>query len=114
MNKNKIVSKVKRQEEEKVGFSLKIPASLKDELQRLAESENISMNSLIVTTLQSLIDDDSGKQISIAKNLLSTCKVLVDKEIEQIDDFGIDGDNVKHYQNMHNVRNNINEFMKEN
>ena len=45
MNRNKIVSAVKRQEEEKVGFSLKLPISVKEELQKISEKESISMNS---------------------------------------------------------------------
>jgi len=114
MNKNKILSKVKRLEEEKVGFSLKIPVSLKNDLQNLAENEKISMNSLIVMTLQSLLDDDSGKQLQVAKNLILNCKVLVEKEIQIIDEYGIDGDNVKHYQYMINTLSSINQFLKEN
>ena len=114
MNKNKILSKVKRLEEEKVGFSLKIPVSLKNDLQNLAENEKISMNSLIVMTLQSLLDDDSGKQLQVAKNLILNCKVLVEKEIQIIDEIGIDGDNVKHYQYMVNTLSSINQFLKEN
>jgi len=114
MNKNKILSKVKRLEEEKVGFSLKIPVSLKNDLQNLAENEKISMNSLIVMTLQSLLDDDSGKQLQVAKNLIINCKVLVEKEIQIIDEYGIDGDNVKHYQYMINTLSSINQFLKEN
>jgi hypothetical protein len=63
MNKKKIIAMVKSQEEEKVPFSLKLPVSLKAQIQALSESESISMNSLIVTTLQSLINDDCGIEI---------------------------------------------------
>ena len=81
MNRNKIVSAVKRQEEEKVGFSLKLPISVKEELQKISEKESISMNSLIVATLQSMIDDECGQQLLIAKTLLTEYRLKVAKEI---------------------------------
>lgn len=82
MNKNKIVASVKRQEEEKVGFSLKLPVSLKEQFQTLAEKESISMNALIVATLQSLIDDDCGKQLTIAKNIIGDYQKKIDADLE--------------------------------
>lgn len=112
MNRNKIVSAVKRQEEEKVAFSLKIPISVKEELQRISEKENISMNSLIVATLQSMIDDECGKQLSIAKTLLSEYKLTVANQIEDMKDY-IDGDNVNYYEKMLNTRKQIDDFLKD-
>ena len=70
MNRKKIIATVKAQEEEKVPFSLKLPASLKEDIQSLAEKESVSMNSLIVVTLQSLINDDCGNDLNKAKSLL--------------------------------------------
>ena len=113
MNRNKIVSAVKRQEEEKVAFSLKLPISVKEELQRISEKESISMNSLIVATLQSMIDDECGKQLLIAKTLLSNYKTNVNSEIEHIDMIGLDGDNVEYYQKMLNTRKQINDFLED-
>ena len=112
MNRNKIVSAVKRQEEEKVGFSLKLPISVKEELQKISEKENISMNSLIVATLQSMIDDECGQQLLIAKTLLTNYKFNVAKEIETIDDIGLDGDNVEYYQKMLDIKKQIHDFLK--
>ena len=113
MNRNKIVSAVKRQEEEKVGFSLKLPISVKEELQKISEKENISMNSLIVATLQSMIDDECGQQLLIAKTLLTSYKSTVDRKIEEIDYMGLDGDNVEYYQTMLETRKQINDFLKD-
>ncbi len=113
MNRNKIVSAVKRQEEEKVGFSLKLPISVKEELQKISEKENISMNSLIVATLQSMIDDECGQQLLIAKTLITNYKLTVAKEIETIEDIGLDGDNVEYYQKMLDTKNQINDFLKD-
>ena len=112
MNRNKIVSTVKRQEEEKVGFSLKLPISLKEELQKISEKESISMNSLIVATLQSMIDDECGQQLLIAKTLLTEYRLKVAKEIEDIDYIGIDGDNVEYYQKMLDIKKQIHDFLK--
>lgn len=100
MNKNKIIKSVKRQEEEKVGFSLKLPASLKDQLQKLAELESISMNALIVATLQSMIDDECGKQIVSAMNLLGDYEESLLIGMNQIQEYGIDEDNAKEYEKM--------------
>ncbi|PNV82015.1 MAG: hypothetical protein C0627_12125 [Sulfurimonas sp.] len=70
MNRKKIIATVKSQEEEKVPFSLKLPASLKEDIQSLAEKESVSMNSLIVVTLQSLINDDCGNELNKTKSFL--------------------------------------------
>ena len=112
MNRNKIVSAVKRQEEEKVGFSLKLPISVKEELQKISEKENISMNSLIVATLQSMIDDECGQQLLIAKTLLTEYRLKVAKEIEDIDYIGVDGNNVEYYQKMLDIKKQIHDFLK--
>ena len=113
MNRNKIVSAVKRQEEEKVGFSLKLPISVKEELQKISEKENISMNSLIVATLQSMIDDECGQQLLIAKTLLTEYRLKVAKEIEDIDYIGVDGNNVEYYQKILDTKKQINDFLKD-
>lgn len=113
MNRNKIVSTVKRQEEEKVGFSLKLPISVKEELQKISEKESISMNSLIVATLQSMIDNECGQQLLIAKTLLTEYRLKVAKEIEDIDYIGIDGDNVEYYQKMLDIKKQIHDFLKD-
>lgn len=119
MNKNKIIQSVKRQEEEKVGFSLKLPASLKNQLQKLAESESISMNALIVATLQSMIDDDCGREIDkyekdvvIAKSLLSDYKNDLAFNIEKMEDFGVDEDNVIEFNKLNANYNQTIEFLE--
>ena len=78
MDKNSIIKFVKRQDEEKVAFSLKLPASLKDQLQEISEKESISMNALIVAALNSFIDDDCGKTIRGLKSLLMDAQKFVD------------------------------------
>ena len=99
MDKNRIITAVKRQEEEKVAVSLKLPKSLKEQIQNLADSEKISMNSLIVATLHSMIDDDCGKKLATANAILSSMLTLLQKNITDIDNEGIDEDNIQEYLN---------------
>lgn len=77
MDKNSIIRSLKGLDDEKVGFSLKLPVSLKNELQELCEKENISMNGLIVATVQSFINDDCGKQTKEMKKVLLQCRGIV-------------------------------------
>ncbi len=77
MDKNNIIRSLKGLDDEKVGFSLKLPVSLKNELQELCEKENISMNGLIVATVQSFINDDCGQQIKEMKKVLLQCRDIV-------------------------------------
>lgn len=113
MNRNKIVSAVKRQEEEKVGFSLKLPISVKEELQKISEKENISMNSLIVATLQSMIDDECGKQLRIAEIALSNYQPILLKRMEEIRFDGFDEDSVIEYQKLEYSVKQISDFLKD-
>lgn len=84
MNRKKIIATVKAQEEEKVPFSLKLPASLKEDIQSLAEKESVSMNSLIVVTLQSLINDDCGNELNKAKVLLVEYRDHLNHQFESL------------------------------
>jgi hypothetical protein len=110
MDKNKIIKSVKRQEEEKVAVSLKLPASLKEQLQMLGEKESISMNSLIVATLHSLIDDDCGKELREAKSLLLDLYGRVLNDIEGIENYGIDPDNAVYYSKQLGLKKQIEEL----
>lgn len=110
MDKNKIIKSVKRQEEEKVAVSLKLPATLKVELQKLAEKESISMNSLIVATLHSLIDDDCGKELREAKGLLLDLYGRVIHDIEGIETHGLDADNAAYYTKALSMKKQIEEL----
>lgn len=82
MDKNSIIKSVKRQEEEKVAVSLKLPASLKDQLQAIAEKESISMNSLIVAVIQSFLDDDCGIKIKQMEDNFKAKGALVQNWLE--------------------------------
>lgn len=77
MDKSSIIKSAKGHEEEKVGFSLKLPKNLKDQLQEVSEKESVSMNALIVATLQAMINDECGKELKQAKNLLLDYRKIV-------------------------------------
>ena len=82
MDKRKITSKVKRVDEDKVAVSLRLPKSLKDELQAYSDKEGISMNGLIIETMYSLLDDECGTKLRLSvtylKNRLNT--LLIEQE----------------------------------
>lgn len=77
MDRKKIIESVKRQDEEKIGFSLKMPVSMKQRLQRISEKDSISMNALIVATLDSFINDDCGNDLRYGKKLLADVNSLI-------------------------------------
>ncbi len=112
MDKNKIVKSVKRQEEEKVAVSLKLPASLKEQLQKLGEKESISMNALIVATLHSLIDDDCGKELRETKSLLFSTYGYIKNKVEYYEEIGIDGDNYAQYAEISSIVKRVDEMRK--
>lgn len=86
MDKNNIIRSLKGLDDEKVGFSLKLPVSLKNELQELCEKENISMNGLIVATVQSFINDDCGQQTKEMKKVLLQCRDIVSESADKLYD----------------------------
>lgn len=78
MYKKKIISKVKMLDEEKVAVSLRLPVSLKKELQEYSDKENISMNSLIVETMYSLINDECGAEIDKLHSELELAREIIE------------------------------------
>lgn len=91
MYKKRIISKVKMLDEEKVAVSLRLPISLKKELQEYSDKEKVSMNTLIIETMYSLINDECGAEIdkltteiNLAREIIEYFKdiiVLSDEEI---------------------------------
>lgn len=84
MDKNGIIKSVKRQEQEKVAFSLKLPASLKDQLQEISEKESVSMNSLIIAVLQSFINDECGEKLKKATRFAIEYKETLSSNFEEV------------------------------
>ena len=113
MDKNKIIKSVKRQEEEKVAVSLKLPASLKSELQKVAEQESISMNSLIVAILHSFVDDDCGKALHEAQSLLFSVYGYMKGKLEYFEEVGVDGDNYAQYIEVASIVRRIEQIRKD-
>ncbi|MFA6137795.1 MAG: hypothetical protein WC667_06890 [Sulfurimonas sp.] len=68
--RKKAVELAKGQDEEKVGISLKIPKNLKDRLQLFSEQEDVSMNALITSCIELMLDDSCGNLLKQIDNLL--------------------------------------------
>ena len=81
MDKKSIIQSARGHDEEKVGFSLKLPKGLKDQLQEVSNKENVSMNALIVATLQAMIEDKCGEQLRLAKNLLLDYRKMIEPKV---------------------------------
>ena len=56
--RKKAVLLAKGQDDEKVGVSLKIPKKLKDKLQEYADLQSVSMNALITSCIELMLDED--------------------------------------------------------
>ena len=56
------IKKAKDQESEKVAISLKVSAKLKEQLQELADKNNISLNGLCASILESALDGNFDEQ----------------------------------------------------
>jgi hypothetical protein len=117
MDKSSIIKSVQGQDEEKVGFSLKLPKSLKEDLQSLCEEKSISMNALIVATMQALINDDCGKQLTVMKKLLLNYREERGKRIEELERQGVLRDNgvpeeiMEEYEEAHTTRSAIDKIL---
>lgn len=108
MDKNSIIKSVKRQEEEKVAFSLKLPASLKDQLQKISEEESISMNSLIIATLQSFIDDDCGKKLKQSRHWIEGYRSLLANDLGSLESSAPDGPD--YFDNLNFIKSELKEI----
>lgn len=62
MDSKKIIDSLKTQYENKISVSLKLPESIKNKLQSISDFESLSMNALIVSCVESFIDDYEHKK----------------------------------------------------
>ena len=67
MDVKKIIKSAKKEEDEKVGFSLKIPRETKKKLQEICNKEKVSMNALIVATIEEMIEEESKQAQEVSK-----------------------------------------------
>jgi len=114
MDKSNIIKSLKGQDEEKVGFSLKLPKSLKEELHSLCEKESVSMNALIVATLQSLVNDECGKSLKMARGILLECRTSTANTFNSIETNNgaySDEDEAKYAIKLQNRIHKIDEFL---
>ena len=95
------IKKAKAQEAEKVAISLKVSIEVKTKLQKIADENNVSLNNLCASILESVLDgelDDQGtmkliENLDDAKKTLSDCQKIIrngDDTIEAVDGTFID------------------------
>ena len=82
MSLNDAIKHAKAQEQEKEAISLKVPASLKQQLQKIAEENSVSMNNLISSILHDVLN---GSVNNNTYELYQEYKKLSD-EITEISD----------------------------
>ena len=109
MDRSRIIKSAK-QDDEKVGFSLKLPSRLKDELQNLSKEESVSMNALIVATLESLINDDCGKELKLAKSLLMEYRNVLLEQLKPFEMYEVTDADEQYREN--ELRSNLNAINK--
>jgi hypothetical protein len=97
---NDAIEKARKNDELKVGFSLKMPKSLKDRLDSTAKKNNVPVGSLVISMLETVFDnydksEESNKEIDIitlldrlneAKLQLSSYEELFEKVGDEITD----------------------------
>jgi len=80
---NKAIQIAKGDEAEKVGMSLKMAVTLKEDLQALANGNNVSLNALICSILDVAINSDEIIENSISnKGLISDLLELEERKAE--------------------------------
>jgi hypothetical protein len=79
MSLNDAIEQAKIQEQEKEAISLKVPANLKHQLQKIAEENRISMNNLISSILNDVVN---GSISNNAYQLYQEFKKISDEIIE--------------------------------
>jgi len=101
------INKARKNDELKVGFSLKMPRSLKERLDSTAKENNVPVGSLVISMLETVFEsydtsNESNKdtdiitlldRLSNAKETLNSYHELYEKVGEQIEDVN----NVIHY-----------------
>jgi len=87
MSLKKALSMAKRTNEETVGFSFKMPISLKNEFEALCKKNSVTMTSMILASVYNMVDE------SIDNNTYESIDDLTDKIIRmnQLIEAGIDG-----------------------
>jgi len=91
------IKKAKAQEAEKVAISLKVPADVKTRLQKVADDNNVSLNNLCASILESVLDgdlDEQGtmkivEQLTEAKDSLDSVRKAIADGVDEVD--GNDG-----------------------
>jgi len=85
MDKLNIIKKSKQIEEDREGISLKLPVSLKKEVQDTAKEVNVTMNTLITETLKSMVNNEAGTKIEQGKKIIRDYKKSLEKKVKKLE-----------------------------
>ncbi|WP_294954022.1 hypothetical protein [Sulfurovum sp.] len=90
---NNAIKKAQAQEAEKVAISLKVSVEIKEKLQKLADQNNVSLNALCSSILESALNgelDELGtmqllEELSKAKDSLDSIKEAIHKGVDTVE-----------------------------
>ncbi len=89
MSLEEAIEQAKVQEQEKEAISLKVPAQIKQKLQKIAEENSVSMNNLISSILNDVLN---GSVSNNAYELYNEFKKVSDDLLEITDPYGVNID----------------------
>lgn len=64
---NKVIKLAKGTEEPKIGLSVQVPKSLKDDFENICKENNVSMSSMLLSLIQVAVDEIKEKENLIAE-----------------------------------------------
>lgn len=90
---NSAIKKAKAQEAEKVAISLKVSSEVKTKLQKVADDNNVSLNNLCASILESVLDgdlDDQGtmklvEELDNATSFLAECQRMIKQGNDEVE-----------------------------
>lgn len=84
--------RAKRTDSERVGLNIKIPVELKNEFDKVCRKHGISMTSMMLSLIETAIDESNGKYESRELELKRLLNMRIDYLNKRIKDFESDFD----------------------
>lgn len=96
--KSSIIRNLKKDNEEQIGFSLRLPATVKTDFQKLADNHNVSANSLYVEVLKEFLYGNISKNEQKIIRFLKDYKTILSRELEEIEENNLEEDQKEYYE----------------
>jgi len=87
MNIKKAISLAKGNDEERVGFNLKIPKTLKSEFEHFCKENDVSVTAMILALMRTVLDEEL-KDSKNENSIVELQKSIM--EMNKLIDFGVD------------------------